>query len=429
MSSRWIVLIVAVATLIGCRSRREPRADEATPVAVPHDDRQAARPADADAGFAWYRVEARVDDLGVVPFLIAIHRERPEGLIYAAEENLPMVVVQRDPLVLRIPVRGLELRLAPDGTEGRLRGSWVAGFYWKRDFDIVAEPVAGPNPELLFPGGEPPAVDLSGSWRIDIKEFGVGRATFRQDSNGTISGTIIPPEIGDLRHLTGRVNGNQVRMSAFDGIHGFFMEMTASDGGQRLEGRWLVAGLQHYRFTATRKEAPPTHLKVSARMAPGKTRLSLPALDRPPYLGNPVIIDYFGSWCPVCLDLTPELVRLHREHAATGLQVLSFALEPEGDEVATQRRLDEFRAAFKVPWTFEVIYNDDFAEAFPREILDATGFPLTIYLRRDHTVAAIHTGFVSRAAGADHDAAVKHINELTAKIVAPPPASPPAKTP
>lgn len=423
--------MVAAAALMGCPSRREPRTDEAARPTIPRDARAAipgdarASTADADAGFAWYRVEARIDDLGLVPFLIAIHRDRPEGLIDGGEEQLPLVVVQRAPLILRIPVRGLELRLAPDGAGGRLRGSWIADYYWKRDFDIVAEPIAGPRPELLFPGGDPPTVDISGTWRIDIKEFGVGRATFRQDANGTINGTIIPPEIGDLRYLTGRVTGDRVRLSAFDGIHGFLMEMTASDGGQRLKGRWLVAGLKDYAFTATRKDAPATHLKVRARMAPGKTRLSLPALDRPPYVGNPVIIDYFGSWCPVCLDLTPELVRLHGEHKASGLQVLSFALEPEDDEAGAKHRLDEFRAAFDVPWPFEVIYNDDFSAALPREIVGATGFPVTIFLRRDHTVAAIHTGFVSRAARAEHDAVVKHLNDLTAKIVA----SPPAVTP
>lgn len=420
-------MLGVLAALVACSSKREPRADETPRPPAPRDAVAVTADAapDADAGYAWYRVEAKIDDLGLVPFLIAVHRERPEGFIDGGDEKLPLVVVQRDPLVLRIPVRGLELRLAPDGTSGRLRGTWIATYYWKRDFDIVAEPIEASRPDLLFPGGEAPAVDISGSWRIDIKDFGVGRATFRQDATGTVNGTMIPPEIGDLRHLMGRVTGDRVRLSVFDGIHGFLFDMTVSDGGKKLEGNWLIAGVGKVPFTATRKDGPATHLKVSARMAPGKTRLSLPILDRAPYLGNPVIIDYFGSWCPVCLDLTPELVRLHEEHAAAGLQVLSFALEPEDDEAEARRRLDEFRATFRVPWPFQAIFNDDFNASLPREIVGVTGFPVTIFLRRDHTVAAVHTGFVSRAAGAEHAALVKYFDELAAKIVA----SPPAKTP
>lgn len=422
-ASPWYVALLAVL-LVACSSKLEPRTDEAPRPPTPRDAIALTGDAAPDAGYVWYRVEAKYDDHGVVPFLIGVHRERPEGLIDGGDERLPLVVVQREPLVLRIPVRGIELRLAPDGPSGRLRGTWIATFIWDRDFDIVAEPIEGPRPELLFPGGEAPAVDISGSWRIDMKTFGAGRATFHQDAKGIVKGTMIPPEVGDLRYLLGRVTGNRVRLSAFDGIHGFLVEMTASDGGKHLEGAWLVAGIGKFPFTATRKDAPATHLEVSARMAPGKTRLSLPILDRAPYLGNPVIIDYFGSWCSVCLDLTPELVRLYKEHAAAGLQVLSFALEPEGDEAEARRRLDEFRTTFQIPWPFEVIFDDDFNASIPREIVGTSGFPITIFLRRDHTVAAVHTGFVSRAAGAEHAAVVKYFDELAAKIVA----SPPAKT-
>jgi len=235
---------------------------------------------------------------------------------------------------------------------------------------------------------------------------------------------VIPPEIGDFRHLTGRVTGTRAQLSVFDGIHGSFLEMTARDHGNRLEGRWLFAGIGAFPFTATREEAPATHLAVTAHLAPGKTRITLPALDRPPYRGNPVIVDYFGSWCPVCIDLMPELVRLRREHAAAGLQILSIALEPEGDEAATRRRLDELRAAFGVTWPFDIRFGDDFSAQLPRELVDATGFPVTIFVRRDGTVAAVHTGFVSPAASSEHAAVVQRFDELAAEIVASPPATP-----
>jgi thiol-disulfide isomerase/thioredoxin len=357
---------------------------------------------------SYYRVEASIDD-HIVPFIIGIAPEKPEGWLWSPDEQLPLVVESRAPLVLRIPVRGIELRF-----DSSLHGQWKAAYYFKRDFPLTATKIASPSVAALFPGTDAPAVDISGSWRFDIKEFGVGRGTFRQSPQGDIAGTIIPPEVGDLRHLTGRVTGTRLRASAFDGIHGFLVESAVDR--DKLAGEWSIAGIGTFPFTATRDAAPPTHLEMKARMRPGKTRLDIPALDKPPFAGNPVIVDYFGSWCPVCMDLTPELVRLHREHAADGLQILSISLEPEGDETETTKRLDEFRAAFGVTWPFTIKYGDDFAAGLPPELVDANGFPVTIFLRRDHTVAAVHTGFVSTASPAEHADVVTLFDRLSDEI-------------
>jgi thiol-disulfide isomerase/thioredoxin len=395
-------------------------APDAAPVAPPDPNRA------LDAELEWYRITASIGEPAEMPFAIGLHRDKPEGWIAGDTERLPIKVIERSPFVLRIPTRGAELRFAA-GADGKLRGQWLISYFFMRDFDIVAERIEGPAPEMIFPGGGAPAFDVSGTWKIDIKEFGTGRATFRQDARGVLTGTIIPPEVGDLRYLVGRLDGTRARLSAFDGIHGFLVEFIVENSGRQLTGHWMVAGIGDFPFIATRDEAPDTHIKVSARMAPGKTRITLPGLDRAPYAGKPVIVEYFGSWCPVCLDLIPELVRLHREHAAAGLQVRSIAVEPPGDNAEARRRLEEFRKEFGVTWPFEMRYTDEFNSVVAPEVLDASGFPVTIFLRRDHTVAAVHTGFVSRAAGPEHDAVVKRFNEIVAEIVASPAPSPPPR--
>jgi hypothetical protein len=59
----------------------------------------------------------------------------------------------------------------------------------------------------------------------------------------------------------------------------------------------------------------------------------------------------------------------------------------------------------------------NFNGAVAPEILDATGFPVTAFVRRDGTVAAIHTGFISKAAGPEHAAAVKLLESYVQQIV------------
>jgi hypothetical protein len=71
-------------------------------------------------------------------------------------------------------------------------------------------------------------------------------------------------------------------------------------------------------------------------------------------------------------------------------------------------------------WPFQIVFTDDFNGAVVPEIVDATGFPVTAFLGRDHTVMAVHTGFISKAAGAEHDAAVKLIESYVERIVAAP---------
>ncbi len=422
---RAVVALLLVAAACGRPAEREQTRVGSGSQSPLTPARDAAQPDSlaidaAPRELSWYRFEAQVNDRGKVPFFVGIDPERPEAFIDSGEERMQLVVVQRDPLLLRIPVRGIELRFGGPERREPMKGTWGVTYYFKRDFDLVAQPVDGPRPELLFPGTQAPAVDLTGTWRIDIKDFGVGRAVLRQGSDGRLTGTFIPPEVGDLRHLFGRVVGTRAELSVFDGIHGFHIAMDAKSGGQKLEGRWIISGIGAFPFTATRAKPPDTHVANSARLAPGKTRISLPELDAPPYRGNPVIVDYFGSWCPVCIDLTPHLVRLQKKYASSGLQVLSIALEPPGDDVETKRRLDEFRAQFGMTWPFTVRYTDDFNGAVPPEILDATGFPITIFVRRDGTVANVHTGFVSEAAPDEHAAVVKLFEDLTAEIVSSP---------
>ncbi|HEY4056613.1 MAG TPA: TlpA disulfide reductase family protein [Kofleriaceae bacterium] len=403
-----------VIALAACSSKPAPTAQ---PVGSASGPGSSSGSGDASAATpSYYRVEASIDELHRVPFIVAIEPNKPEGWIWSIDEKLPLVVESRAPLAVRIPVRGIELRFdssAPDAL-GSMKGTWGATYYFKRDFALLARSIDSPSAAALFPGTDAPSGDLTGTLRFDIKDFGVGRGTFRQEADGSLAGTIIPPEVGDLRHLTGRVTGSTLRASAFDGIHGFLVQgMFDKD---TLTGTWSVAGIGTFGFTATRDAAPPTHLNVKARMRPGTKRLAIPALDKPPFAGNPVIVDYFGSWCPVCMDLTPELVRLRREHAADGLQVLSISLEPDGDERETAKRLDEFRAAFGITWPFVIKYGDDFAAGLPPELVDATGFPVTIFLRRDHAVAAVHTGFVSTASPTEHAEVVTLFDQLTADI-------------
>src|SRR5678816_745699 len=46
------------------------------------------------------------------------------------------------------------------------------------------------------------------------------------------------------------------------------------------------------------------------------------------YKGKVVLINFWATWCPPCRAEMPDLVRLQREHANQGLQIIGITYPP-----------------------------------------------------------------------------------------------------
>lgn len=372
----------------------------------------------------WYRVEVVTNDSDTVPFFLGVRTGAPIAIVDNGEDRVEVQAEVTDTHIFaRFPVFGTELTLDKSGPVWA--GEWNASYRLKQNFQLQADEVSAPTPQARFPGQGPPLANIGGQWRVEIKGFGVGRAVFRQDDAGTLTGSLIPPEVGDTRYMSGRVSANRFAMSTFDGIHAYLVDGTIHDNGARLEGRWIFPGVNSWSFVATRGEQPKVADLVSAKLRKGATRITLPELDG--YVGQPVLVDFFGTWCPACLDLTPQLVRLYNTYKDKGLVLLSIAIEPPGDAAATERRIAEYRAKYGVKWDITVRYVDDYTTVIPTEIENALGFPLTIFVRRDQSIAGVHTAFVSDAARPEHHAVLDRFEQWAQEIVASP-APPPPKS-
>lgn len=45
------------------------------------------------------------------------------------------------------------------------------------------------------------------------------------------------------------------------------------------------------------------------------------------FRGRPLLVNFWATWCPPCVDELPLINRFHREHAASGWQVLGLAVD------------------------------------------------------------------------------------------------------
>lgn len=78
----------------------------------------------------------------------------------------------------------------------------------------------------------------------------------------------------------------------------------------------------------------------------GGTRLQLSALR-----GHPVVVTFWGTWCPPCRDELPELAELYRKHHAAGLEIVAVN---QGDQERRASDVQHFVDALSIPFTVAI---------------------------------------------------------------------------
>lgn len=112
----------------------------------------------------------------------------------------------------------------------------------------------------------------------------------------------------------------------------------------------------------------------------------LPALDggtvsSRSYLGQPLIVNFWATWCGPCLHEIPVLQEIER---TAGVAVVAIALDEDGEAVVRP-----FVEKHRMEYT--VLLGDP--ETFAR--YGGWAIPYTLLLDAAHNVVAIHRGLVS----------------------------------
>ncbi len=87
---------------------------------------------------------------------------------------------------------------------------------------------------------------------------------------------------------------------------------------------------------------------------------------------QPVVINFWGTWCGPCRREMPDLVRLYKEYAPRGVEILGLAIRDN------PTRIRQFTSQYGVDWVMLM------ADANVVMRFGATqGVPTTIFLDRD----------------------------------------------
>jgi thiol-disulfide isomerase/thioredoxin len=351
----------------------------------------------------WYRGVFAPADTAEMPFFFELPAQgtRGAGRVVNGDNEIEFEASwSGNDVAIRFPLFHTAIH-ATAGSGGKLSGAWKmdSKSWGSIEIPFRADPVERPAPESRFDAkslpGEP--IDLGEKttvWRARFSESGVVKITLRQPSPGVFTATVQFPS-GNLVYLAGNGRGKGIRLSALSPQSMIFLTAKLGRDGRKLAGKWITGPKLEWREDMTAERTRDFEVEMTLRTAKRGQLLSMPQLAR--YLGKPLIVEIGGSWCDTCKHAAVALKEIYSRHRDRGLEVVTLTYEFTDDSAYNRRQAEAFKANYGLPW--EVIPVDGSAEnaweIIPKGIegVDASGFPITLFVNRDGAIHALHASF------------------------------------
>ena len=398
----WLVGLVAIAACSKAQPQPEP---QPTPPAV--------------ATTRWYRALIGEKQGVAVPFFLEIPDDG-DAVIVNGPDRVRAHVQTRPPQLAIVFEMFHTKILATGALDGSLDGTWASTSksWGVASLSFHATPIVGPDPALRFPSS--PGPDPTGTWKLQLTKPGeLAKLVLVRGTGDELSGTLAF-QTGNLAFVAGNQQGTTVRLSAFEGQSPYLVVATLDVTGTKLTGSWVAGQALDWKETLVGTKTGGFALALPTKLAHPNSKLSRDELTREPYRGHPVIVELGGSWCPACGHAVTELRDLIAKYP--DLRVLTLAYEFTDDHRYNAEQAAAFKAKYNVPWEVVAVDGglDKYNEILPPELdaVDASGFPIAIFIHRDRTIEAFHSGFPSETWGPLHHEAIAAYDNLAAKIVA-----------
>ncbi len=362
---------------------------------------------------------------GPLPFTLEVRAGRtgPEAYIINAPERLKVeeVTLGDDSITLVFPSYNgrLELKAAGDGSLG---GAATV----LRATGTVTLPARAVRGGWRFtPGAVKPAGNVTGRWNLSYGDNRVKGLFILKQTGAQVSGTVQLPS-GDMRYLSGELNGTSLKLSTFDGS--FTNLWTGTLAGDTLKGAQFAATSRPTGNPWEAKKERQASVAAVAVEKPGGDRLNfrLPAPDGSMisladarYKGKVVVISIGGAWCPNCHDeaqfLGPYAARRQKE----GLEMIGLQFEYGADEARAMRQISSFKSRYKL--IYPMVYGGQPNADDTKKVLGALApvkvWPTTIFIGRDGRVKEVHVGWAGPATGALNAQVKKEFDETVSRLL------------
>ncbi|MDT0607316.1 peroxiredoxin family protein [Croceitalea rosinachiae] len=357
----------------------------------------------------------KVSDDEILPFNFKLSKE--EGNQYVLEMRnsdevliVDEITVKNDSILIRMPV--FEGYISGIFTENSITGSFIKESL-ERFVPFIAE--YGERPRFKVEAEA--KVDVSGIWEAefnnDTESPYIAKGIFYQNEH-IVTGTI-RTTTGDYRYLEGVVDGNQLKLSTFDGAHAFLFTANATDS--TLAGMFYSGNHYVENFVAKRNDAyelPDANSLTYLNEGYEKFDFSFPNVDgkttsltNEEFQDKVVLVQIMGTWCPNCLDETKFYVDYLKKNPNPDLKMVALAFEYARTEEKAFKGIQRLKDRVGVDYPILLAQVGTSSKTKANEKLPMLNhilsYPTTIYIDKKGIVRKIHTGFNGPATGEKYE--------------------------
>ncbi|MGE3608709.1 MAG: peroxiredoxin family protein [Bacteriovoracaceae bacterium] len=345
-------------------------------------------------------------DRASIPFLIEFEWQKNKlaGKLYNGKETIPLTDVVYTRKSLRIPLQNYEIVLELQEQSPELLTGYLIKQNKSPQLKYPIKGVQGINER--FPEEKSPAkIDLNGRWELKLTDSdnvttpGIG--LFQQKGN-YVTGTIMTMT-GDYRYLEGFVSGNEFKLASFDGVFNFLLKGKVEEGNLKaVLAANLVTNIEGKKNSQAELPSAYEQTKVSelSFKFPDLSGKIISLAD-PKFKNKPVIVQFFGSWCPNCIDEMNYFIPWYKENQKRGVEIIALAFERSLTEMDAKRQLLKVQKKKNVPYTLLIAGStskDKPMDKIPG-LKNFISFPTTVFLNKKHEVVKVHAGFNGPSTG------------------------------
>ncbi|NNE31080.1 MAG: TlpA family protein disulfide reductase [Winogradskyella sp.] len=355
-----------------------------------------------------YRAVLYVQDNKELPFVFDVNSPT-ELTIYNADETIKVdeIEYRNDSVFIKAPV--FEGYIAAVIKDGNLSGNFI-----KESLGRVVPFSAEFDTNERFKIDSHTAKDISGTWEavfskgIEGDEY-IAKGIFKQ-AGQKVEGTF-RTTTGDYRYLEGVMNGDQLKLSTFDGAHAFLFTAEVSDS--TMEGTFYSGNHWKEPFVAKRNaafELPNPEDLTFLKEGYDGLEFSFPdedgnsvSLSDQRFKNKVVVVQIMGTWCPNCLDESKYYTKFYEANAERGFEIVALAFEYAKTEEKAFNSINRLRDKLNIAYPILLAQYGTSDKAKAQEKLPmlnhVLSYPTSIFIDKTGKVRKIHTGFNGPATG------------------------------
>jgi len=353
-----------------------------------------------------YRAELKVSETEVLPFTFKVN-EANQLDVFNAEEVIEVdeVRYKNDSVYIKMPV--FEGYLSAKIENEKLTGSFV-----KAGLNRIV-PFSAEKKEGRFDISKKQEANVTGNWETvfspNTKDRYIAKGIFKQNGN-KVTGTF-RTETGDYRYLEGIMNGNEMKLSTFDGAHAFLFTAKVTDS--TLNGMFYSGNHWKEPFTAKRNETyelPNSNNLTYLNEGYDSLAFTFPdvngkeiSLTDKRFKDKVVLVQIMGTWCPNCLDESKYYSKYYKANKSKGLEIVALAFEYAKTEEKAFSNIKRLSDRIHIEYPVLLAQTGTTSKTKAQEKLPmlnhVLSYPTTVFLDKKGKVRKIHTGFNGPATG------------------------------